>query len=276
MKNSTTMLLCSDIMQHDLQHESGKEFGYADIFSDEFVQIASSCDVVVANLETPITLSTTNCFPRFNSNPEFLQGINSQLQFTALSIANNHSLDQGQHGLLSTSIECRKNGIVPFGAVGNDFADVVLHTTNQKIVFHAFTDISNVENGSDMLNMQFGSRQIQDDEIGILYVHTGVEYSSKMTRMQKLYSRKAKEYGYTACIMIHSHVIGECNHMTSDSMIVVSNGLGNLLSFQNTLTKQYGASIKIEVDNVTKKIVDFKLIKTETVLIDNRQQVVIL
>lgn len=109
-------------------------------------------DIVFANLETPLDLSRpasdvpevmlndmyfnadSSYFELFNGGNHFGKG------FSVLSVANNHTMDQGEQGLRQTLSFLRDRGIAAVGASEFD-QDPFWMTTCKgvKISFHAFT-----------------------------------------------------------------------------------------------------------------------------------------
>ena len=265
--------LCSDIMQHQIQHESGAKHGYDSIFSNDIEELLLDCNLVIGNLETPITGNMPEGFPKFNSSIEFLQSLSKY--FDVLSLANNHALDQSILGLHETFKNVEKFNMKPVGALGQYV--IRFELSEQKYVIQAFTDISNVQPiPVNSLNTKFREFEIAPDEIGIIYIHTGIEYSKKVTKTQYNYVDIAETYGYSACVMIHSHVVGDLLEIRNADRMFATNGLGNFIGFQENLQKQEGMIVILYIDQDNKNIVDAKLYRTETKLINNRQFVEII
>ena len=87
------------------------------LFSPSVDSLFSVSDVVVGNLECPVTLIHA---PRqkkyiFRGEPEWLTTL-KQHGFTHLNMANNHTIDQGRRGLLDTRQRVMEAGMVPIGA----------------------------------------------------------------------------------------------------------------------------------------------------------------
>jgi poly-gamma-glutamate synthesis protein (capsule biosynthesis protein) len=86
----------------------------------EVQPVFAGADVRVGNLECPLFRGAE---PRRKRNvlgaPPDSAAALSYLGFTALSLANNHSTDQGSEGLQRTREVLQSRGIVPFGAAGD-------------------------------------------------------------------------------------------------------------------------------------------------------------
>ncbi len=86
-------------------------------FSDRICEPLAGADMIVANLETPITNQTHPCENKFynlRTNADILNLFDSRFVF---SIANNHILDYGEAGLMDT-IDALKNNSIKFGGAG--------------------------------------------------------------------------------------------------------------------------------------------------------------
>ncbi|MDI1232995.1 MAG: CapA family protein [bacterium] len=110
-------------------------------------------DIVFANLETPIDLTKKQSFvPEvmlsnmlFNTNEQtfdIFNGNGKYRGFDILSIANNHSLDMGETGLLSTIDFLKNKNIVSIGAaksIDESSQPVIIEKNGFKIGFIAYT-----------------------------------------------------------------------------------------------------------------------------------------
>ncbi len=76
-------------------------------------------DLVMGNLETPLAGGRPEGYPTFNAPDELAEAL-SWAGFTALSVANNHSLDQGWAGLERTVKELQRRRLIPLGAAATE------------------------------------------------------------------------------------------------------------------------------------------------------------
>lgn len=273
----TKVVLCSDIMQHQIQHELefNREYSYENIFSTEIEQILISGDLTIGNLETTISdKRKPSGFPKFSAPSKFLDALE---HFDVLITTNNHMNDYGVSGLIETKNHVLDKGFFQVGLMGQNYLILTDSRNNAKYVIHALSHLSNVPlEDKILMNMEFGDYEINDDEIGIVYVHTGTEYSTKETINQKYANLRAKTRGYTACVMIHSHVLGDVCDLSNDSKYFVTNGLGNMISHQENLDRQIGRIIELDIEVTTKKIIKTTIHNTETIIKDGKQQVILL
>lgn len=96
--------------------------GWNHMFED-VADVLNVADVSFANLETPLLDAPTSDpyflasgqFPLFKAPPELAAAL-KWANFHVVSVANNHSFDQGEQGIASTVDAVRKAGLVPIGA----------------------------------------------------------------------------------------------------------------------------------------------------------------
>ena len=91
--------------------------GVESLFSPSVDSLFAHSDVVVGNLECPVTDIRTPMQKMyiFRGDPECLPVLR-QHGFTHLNMANNHTVDQGRHGLIDTRRRVAEAGMVPIGA----------------------------------------------------------------------------------------------------------------------------------------------------------------
>ena len=97
--------------------------GWKSFLQPDVQTVMMESDIVMGNLETPISpnFAVPSLLPdavTFNSEPELItqfQRSNSENLFTALSFANNHSLDKGVEGALDTRTFLEAQGIATSG-----------------------------------------------------------------------------------------------------------------------------------------------------------------
>lgn len=284
------MKICvtGDLMQHSRNHlsESQRNFSYDNIFSEEILEIFKSSDLVIGQLETNIIENKQpEGFPTFNTHRNFLKALKNA-GIDVLCLANNHSFDHGHVNFNMTTMNVIKEGIIPVGnRMFNQLIDVPGFKKQVNII--NFTNISNVNikgkvnhSLSDYKNYKEDFK-ISNNFINIGIFHDGEEYSSKLTDSQthtfNELNTLARKYRSKFDILIsnHSHVIGEVNSLDFTSTCYYSNGLGNTLSWQESLDKQIGLIAVIEINEQTNY--EVKKYKTETIFKeDGFQQCILL
>ncbi len=117
--------------------------GWRSFLSTEVLAFLEGRDIVLGNLETPVSPShkVIECMPdlfSFNSPSAMLDHLAEC--FTAVSIVNNHSLDQGIAALCETMQELDKRGLLHAGAYApdHDREYVMIHKGRWRIAFLAY------------------------------------------------------------------------------------------------------------------------------------------
>lgn len=87
------------------------------IFKSKVDSIFKRSDIVIANLECPVTKIKQPVHKRFvfRGEPEWLNSLHNH-GITHLNLANNHSIDQGRDALIDTWKNIENAGMIPFGA----------------------------------------------------------------------------------------------------------------------------------------------------------------
>jgi poly-gamma-glutamate synthesis protein (capsule biosynthesis protein) len=88
--------------------------GVESLFAPDVDSLFRQADVVVGNLECPVTrvkapVQKLYCF---RGEPQWLDALKAH-GFTHLNMANNHTVDQGRRGLRDTWQNVRRAGMVP-------------------------------------------------------------------------------------------------------------------------------------------------------------------
>jgi len=123
-----SLLFIGDIMGHDEQIASARNVGngsyeYDDVFRHVRDEI-SEADIAVANLEVTLGGPPYKGYPAFSS-PASLAAACRNAGMDVLVTANNHSVDRGRKGILSTIQRLDSLGIMHTGT----FADTVARDT---------------------------------------------------------------------------------------------------------------------------------------------------
>ena len=106
------------LLDRGVRHAIERHHGDAScLFSPSVDSVFARSQLVVANLECPVTTITSPALKNFvfRGEPEWLSVLSAH-GITHLNLANNHSIDQGRNGLLDTRDNILKAGMVPIGA----------------------------------------------------------------------------------------------------------------------------------------------------------------
>lgn len=264
--NSIRIAAVGDIMVHNpqwvAQRTGTNTFDFTNNF--QFVKpVLESADLSIANLETTILPGRKiSSFPMFNSPPEILDAL-KDAGFDVLTTINNHALDTGKAGVLSTLDQVESRGFRAVGTYRDKSQPKYLVETVKDIrlgitafSYGSFSATDAFLNGipsqgiSSQLNIMdsssttkaFNKIKIQLDkmkadncEFLIVFLHWGTEYGRKPSAYQKELAQKLIDEGVDLILGSHPHLVQTMEFMASTSgdhegLVVYS--MGNFLSNQ--------------------------------------------
>lgn len=182
-------------------------------------------DLSVLNLETPVTTRGTPAEDKsfvFKAPPKALPSMH-QAGVDAVSLANNHTLDQGVEGLLDTMKHLKDSGIHYFGAGTNKqeaYAPVYLERKGIKIALCGFSRVipkadwaagknkpglAVAYDSAEAVKAVQGARQNAD--LVIVMTHWGKERTTKLEKHQTTLAREFVDAGADLVIGGHPHVL---------------------------------------------------------------------
>ncbi|MDR1044879.1 MAG: CapA family protein [Candidatus Adiutrix sp.] len=112
------LMAAGDIMMHLPVSQSALQPDGSYDFRPHFQYVRPffrNADLVIGNLETPLAGGRPSGYPTFNGPDELLDAL-KWAGFSALNLANNHSLDQGWKGLSRTAELSAERGFMYMGA----------------------------------------------------------------------------------------------------------------------------------------------------------------
>ena len=209
----------------------------------------ANADFVVANLETPLTARRT---PIAKTGPNFRASARCaatlrKAEVDAVTLANNHIMDQGADGLLDTKAACEGAGVKTFGA-GSDL-EVAREPLELDIngVLIALLGVADREfsiagksgPGACPLDVmsfvRFMRERGSDYHHVIVLLHGGAEhYPLPSPELQRV-CRFLAEEGASAVICQHSHHVGAIEVVNSAPIVY---GQGNFI-FENSRVGGY-------------------------------------
>ncbi|MFH5835264.1 CapA family protein [Proteiniclasticum sp. C24MP] len=255
-----------DIMVHESQWLSQKIGPDVYEFRDNFEQVKeifASDDLSIANLETTINEEKAiSTYPRFNSPDSLLDALR-YAGFDLIGTANNHSMDTGMSGILSTIEELEERNLQYFGTQKDPDARKYLLKTikGMKIGFAAFStayvygdsvvinnirsngmekhvnymDLTSAVHAFNTLKPEIDAMKEEGAEFIILSLHWGIEYEKKANTYQKELAQMLIDEGVGLILGSHPHMIQEMEFLISSSddhegLVIYS--MGNFLSNQ--------------------------------------------
>lgn len=262
----TTIFAVGDIM---LSRDVGstilrkKDVGYPYLQTKEVIAAA---DIAFANLETPVTPGApvpTNSMS-FRADPETVTGL-AEAGFDVVSLANNHTPNEGEAGLRDTFKYLKAAGIAFSGAGLNEaeaYRPTVIEHDGVRFAFLSYNDADTVPSryfaGPDRAGTaKMDTKRLVSDiaaarlkaDVVLVSMHSGVEYELMPNARQIAFARAAVDAGADAVLGHHSHVIQKAEwykgklifyglgNFVFDQMwsVATRTGLAAVLTFDGTL-----------------------------------------
>ena len=227
---ATSFLFVGDVMLgryvETLMNQKGSGYPF-----EKVTDLFSFYDTVIANLEGPIVVAheqTPNNSLRFSFDPSVAQVL-AENAIDAVSLANNHTFDQGEEAFDDMTVFLDRAGVGYFGhprepAAGDVFIDeFVGDTLLLGFGFHAT---------SSRFDVDAAARQIQEgrennpDDFLVVSVHWGNEYQLHSNASQQKWAHQFIDAGADLVIGHHPHVVQEVE-LYNNHLIFYS--LGNFI-----------------------------------------------
>ncbi len=282
------MVATGDVMCHTTNFNAAydaqsKTYDFSPVFAKVAKHITKA-DIAISNLETTFAGEDRGYtgYPTFNS-PASLGEALKNIGVDVVSTANNHSLDKGYTGIVSTLDTLDEIGIEHVGTARSKEEQnkiLVKDVNGMKIAFLSYTYGTNgipIPAGKEYsVNIMTDEKLVTSQlnavkEIGadliVASVHWGVEYSQKQNNDQEDFANYLFNHGVDIIIGNHAHVIEpmEKKNITledgTEKEVFVVYALGNFISGQtikNTKTtaildmqiRKSGKTGKISIDSV--------------------------
>lgn len=253
---SIDILACGDIMFHMPQVRSAYKGNGIYDFNPVFKHVQpyiENADISLVNFET-VTAGDElgfSGFPEFNSPKSSLEALKNA-GFDIISTANNHSLDKGKNGIISTLNKIEDLNLKSIGTYKDENKiELIEEKSGIKLGFLSYTYGLNgmdfkltKEELSYMINL-IDEQKIKEDiqnlkekvDSVIVFIHWGNEYKSEISQYQINLGHKMVDWGANIIFGSHPHVIQRSEIVTKDgkdNFIIYS--MGNFLSNQRLET----------------------------------------
>ncbi|MDZ5472737.1 CapA family protein [Bacillus sp. 31A1R] len=269
LEMNITLGAIGDILIHDRVYmDAKKQKGYD--FNPMFQHVHSILgqpDLLLANQETVLggTQLGLSGYPMFNS-PQQVGDALVHAGVDIVSTANNHSLDKGEKGLVTSLNYLDKIGLYHVGTFRNPKEQetlTVLHKNGFKVAYLSYTYGTNgipVPKGKDYLvnlidkkKMKKEIKRAKDEaDVVVMSLHWGNEYQRFPTDEQKELGHFLINEGVDVLFGHHPHVLQPMEWVKADDgrtgFIVYS--LGNFLSGQMWDYKDIGGMATIQIKKV--------------------------
>lgn len=273
-KTNIKLLAVGDIMFHSPQFQAARTKENTYDFTSIFEHVESyihEADLALGNFET-VTAGKDKGFsgyPRFNSPKEVILAI-KEAGFDILSTANNHSLDQGKKGIISTIDAIEEYNLKNIGTYKEPGRPILIEDVQGiKIGLLCYTyGVNGLESLISSDELEFMINRIDEDliqqdivqakddgaEIVVVFIHWGYEYHKKVSTQQVDLSKKMVEWGANIILGSHPHVIQKAEIIEfngRENYVIYS--MGNFLSNQRleTMGNSYtedGVMVQIELE----------------------------
>ncbi|MEN9912943.1 MAG: hypothetical protein RLY66_351 [Candidatus Parcubacteria bacterium] len=255
-----TLMLGGDIMFDRAIRGIGERNGYDSLFDSSIKDLFKKADLVIANLEGPITNKPSKTLVNGKTTDSFSFTFPSEATealasagISILSLANNHIDNFGSEGYFSTQKYLRDAGLEWFGNPWNSTStkltirhapDSAVSTIIEKdgitialVGYHAF------QSGVDRV-VEEVKRVSKPNIFTIVMPHWGEEYTTVPSAKMRSYARTFIAAGADAVIGAHPHVVAE-QEWIGGAPVYYS--LGNLL-FDQYFSEQVNRGLVVELD----------------------------
>ncbi|MEG2620805.1 MAG: CapA family protein [Bacilli bacterium] len=278
--NKLSMTLVGDCLIHSYVYKDALNADGTYSFSKMFTEVASlikNRDLAYYNQESNIGGSKLgiSSYPRFNSPNEIGTDM-VEVGFNMVSLANNHTLDKGEEGVLN-SVAFWKTfpGVYTSGEAASleERNNIRIEEKNGiKYAMLSYTTITNGLNpalGKEYLTNVYSNEKAKSDidriknkvDLIIVAMHWGEEYYTNETAGQREIANYLSSLGVNLIVGNHSHLIQPVQ-MVNDTLVFYS--LGNFISAQDTKDKLTGALINLDINKKNGKI-EFSNIKANLI-----------
>ncbi len=242
----------------------GYDFKYA---YEEMEEVINLADITSINQETMLaSIFEPSSYPMFNSPTELGKHL-VDIGFDVFNQANNHSIDKGAKGILSTLDfwQTQPNAKVT-GVYRNEQDYSNIRTITKNDITFSFIGMTELTNGlnlpkdTDIVLMRTSDEQkikerieqaTKISDVVVVNVHWGVEYTHTPNETQRSLAEKMIEWGADIILGHHPHVIQPVEYIERQDGTkgVVCYSLGNFISAQEKGVRMIGGMLDV---NVTK------------------------
>lgn len=283
---SVNMTILGDIMCHSTNFKEAydantKTYDFSSVFS-QIADYVTSADIAIGNVETTFAGESRGYsgYPTFNT-PAALATDLVELGVDVVSTANNHSLDKGYTGLVSTLDELDSAGIAHTGTYRSAEEQNTITYKDVKGIKFAFLSFTYGTNGipvpkgkeycvnlidKNLIKQQIELAKAGNPDVICVNMHWGLEYKSKQNSEQESLADFLFENGVDLIFGSHPHVLEPmekrtvtlADGTTKDGFVIYS--LGNFMSGQviaetrnslilNLKVTKHGDTGKISIDS---------------------------
>lgn len=277
---SFSLVMVGDALIHGAVYLDAYQGNGVYDFSKMFTSITpiiENYDLRYYNQESIIGGGKPQHYPRLNS-PDAIGTDLIAAGFNMVSLANNHSLDKNEEGILySNEFWGKQEGVIKTGTFSSweERDEIPIYEQNDiRFAFLSYTMATNgltTPTGKEYLVNVYDEELVEKDiqkakengaEVIIVAMHWGNEYTHVPNDSQKEVAEYLSDLGVHLIIGSHSHVIQPIGYV-NDTLVIYS--LGNFISAQKVLglEKIIGLLVGLEVVVEPDSTVHFENINTE-------------
>lgn len=258
-----TVLMFGDLMLD--RYVAKRMFTNSNYAFQNIPNLFKGSDEIVANLEGVFSSNNSisemdNDVLRFTFNPEFVSVLLKN-NFTALSQANNHTLDFGREGMEESRKILQDNNLSVFGDFKNDDNLIVNKKIGeQEIALIGFNEFS-YANYDKILALITKTKE--ENKKVIVMPHWGIEYETQSNPKQRELARKFIDAGADMIIGAHPHVVQEIE-IYKGKLIAYS--LGNFVfdqDFSKETREGMGLGLVFDSEKTEIFLISFNIISSE-------------
>ena len=268
-------LIHSNIYNQASARANGDGYDFSYVY-ERMIPYIINADLAILNQETLVT----DAYPPSNwpmfCTPEALGDyMINEMGFDAISMSNNHVLDQGESGLLSSLDywDTKHPEVVRYGAYRDeaDMNDIRIKEVNGiRFAFLGYMEHTNglVNPGTlgtkliylnelDLIEEQI-KRADELADVVVVSPHYGIEVTNEVTESQRELTKLFAEWGADLIIGTQPHTIQECEWVEREdgTRAFVYYCLGNFVSSMDVSISMVGGigDLEIEMDPLTREI----------------------
>jgi poly-gamma-glutamate capsule biosynthesis protein CapA/YwtB (metallophosphatase superfamily) len=264
---SAKLVAIGDILLHQSVYKDAVTPEGTYNFSPMFEKVKpflESADIAVANQETMIGGKELglSSYPTFNSPYEIGNAL-KEAGIDLVTIANNHTLDKGEEGILNAINHWDSIGMPYTGAFNSKEDREVIRTVKKNGINFSFLSYSYGTNGLpvpkdkpylinlidlDLIEQDVERAKIISDVV-VVSMHWGTEYETTPNHLQIDLANELSSMGVDIIIGHHPHVLQPMDWIerSDGSRTFVLYSLGNFLSAQEGLERLTGGIGGVEV-----------------------------
>lgn len=280
--NKLSMVMVGDCLIHrfvytDALNEDGT-YSFSNMFT-EVEDLIKGHDLAFYNQESNIGGKELglSAYPRFNS-PEEIGDDMVDLGFNLVSLANNHTMDKGEKGVINSVNYWKTKPGVYYTGQALSFEDreeniKILEKNGIKYALFAYTTVTNgllPPTGKEYLSNIYSEEKVREDiekvkdeaDLIIVSMHWGEEYTTYPSSGQKAIAKYLSSLGVNLVIGNHAHSIQPVE-MIDDTLVFYA--LGNFIAAQDTKDKQTGALVSLNINKDDNGNITFSDIKADLI-----------